>query len=327
MNQMEKRRLFKYALATYFSILAVYLFQFKMTTSIAFSAIFVITYGPTRYHDLSYSLNRMLAQLIGVLVGGILHLLINWEALSFVPPSQRMALAMTIGLVSVLGIKYCFHLDIADFTMFTPVFLVLLMTPGNSRYPFLRLVYCLIGIVVGSIINFLIYPCPANLWTGLDQKIQRENALCTHQMEAFLKTEQISESEHNALSDLMALSAELDRGLSALNAHKPSCRRVPAEELTRWNQQHQLNAAFLKVLQQIAALPSTGLEAKSAADLKHSFCPLFWAHYTFLQQGKVSESSIVFILPSLESRFHDLLLAEAELITYYQQIQKCSLNA
>ena len=104
MTQMEKRRLTKYALATYLSTLAVFLFGFKMTTSIAYSAIFVISYGPTRFNCVSYSVRRMLAQVIGVLCGGGLHALIHAPVTAFLPESQRMAFAMTIGLVIVLSI-------------------------------------------------------------------------------------------------------------------------------------------------------------------------------------------------------------------------------
>lgn len=323
MNQLERRRLIKYALATYFSILAVYLFQFSMTTSIAFSAIFVISYGPTRYHGLSYALNRMLAQVIGVLIGTLLYLLINWSVLSFVPVSQRMALAMTAGLVIVLGIKYHFHLDIAEFTMFTPVFLVLLMTPGNSRYPILRLIYCLIGIIIGSIINFLVYPCPANLWSGLDQKIHRENEGVLHQIDAVLHAASHSAPDHTALDDLLLLSADIDRGLSALRAHTPSRRQIAEEEWARWETQHKLNATCLKVLQQMSHLASGKAGASTADQLQPALQALLLAHQAFLLQSEGSTASVAFTLPGLSSEAHDLLLCESDLILYYRHILDC----
>lgn len=323
MNQIERRRLIKYALATYFSILAVYFFQFSMTTSIAFSAIFVISYGPTRYHGLSYALNRMLAQIIGVSIGGGLYLLINWAALSFIPGSQRMAIAMTTGLVVVLGIKYCFRLDIAEFTMFTPVFLVLLMTPGNSRYPFLRLVYCLIGIFIGSVINFLIYPCPANLWSGLDKKIHRENEGVLYQIDTFLHAESFSVYDDTLLKELISLSKEIDLGLSALNCHSPSQRRVSAEEFSQWETQHKLNSVCLKVLQQIALLNSKGTDNSSIDQLKPAIQSLLLAHQTFLLESESHITSVVFTFPSLSSEAHDLLLCESDLILYYRHILDC----
>lgn len=323
MNQMERRSLIKYALATYFSILAVYFFQFSMTTSIAFSAIFVISYGPTRYHGLSYALNRMLAQIIGVSIGGGLYLLMNWAALGFIPTSQRMAIAMTTGLVVVLGIKYCFHLDIAEFTMFTPVFLVLLMTPGNSRYPFLRLIYCLIGILIGSIINFLVYPCPANLWGGLDEKIHKENEGVLHAIDVFSHSESFPVYDRTLLDELISLSAEIDRGLSALNSHAPSRRRVSAEEFSRWETQHKLNSICLKVLRQVDCLTAKGIAGSSIDQLKPTIQPLLLAHQAFLRENEAHITSVVFTFPSLSSDAHDLLLCESDLILYYQHILNC----
>lgn len=321
MTQMEKRRLIKYALATYFSILAVFLFGFKMTTSIAFSAIFVISYGPTRFNCLSYSVHRMLAQMIGVLCGGGLHTLIHTSYMVFLPESQRMALAMTIGLLVVLSIKYLFHLDIAEFTMFTPVFLVLLMTPGNPQYPFLRVIYCLIGILIGTFINFLVFPCPANLWSSLDTKLHRENELLAQSIQAFSRGGEATAAQITPLlEELSALGAEIDHSLSAIRQHAPSKRRIPDAELSLWAEQHQLNAACLKMLRQLSILPPHLAQHPKAVEIRQLAAHLFTVHQAVVKRSEDPYTEAVFALPPVKAELHDLLLCESEMVLYYRRI-------
>lgn len=321
MTQMEKRRLTKYALATYLSTLAVFLFGFKMTTSIAYSAIFVISYGPTRFNCVSYSVRRMLAQVIGVLCGGGLHALIHAPFTAFLPESQRMAFAMTIGLVIVLSIKYLCKLDIAEFTMFTPVFLVLLMTPGNPQYPFLRVIYCLIGIVIGSVINFLVFPCPANLWSGLDAKLRRENELLTQYMEMFSGEERLEGDRGGALlEELSALGGEIDRSLTAIHQHAPSKRRVPEGEFSLWEEQHRLNTACLNVLRQLSSLPPQLEQQPKPAELRDLVTHLFEAHQSMVRRSEAPYAEAVFELPPVKTELHELLLCESEMVRYYRHL-------
>lgn len=64
-----------------------------------------------------------------------------------------MAVSITLGAAAVLWIKYLFRWDIPDFTMVTPAYLVLLMTPAYACYPLLRFVYCLLGVTSGLLLT------------------------------------------------------------------------------------------------------------------------------------------------------------------------------
>lgn len=320
MSKTEQRRLIKYALATYLSILAVFLFGFKMTTSIAFSAIFVISYGATRQSCLSYSLHRILAQLIGVACGGALYALITSRYAAFLPESQRMALAMTVGLVAVLALKYRLHLDIAEFTMFTPVFLVLLMTPGNAHYPVLRVLYCSIGIVIGIAVNFLAFPCPANRWTGVEAKLRREDEILEAVMSGFSRTLSLDEEDEARLAELSALETDITQSLQAMDSGTGGGRRAAPEETPMLARRHHLNLACIHMVRQISALPGRGPTEEDREAIKTAVLGLYTLHRSLSGQAGLPREEDVFALPGVEEEMHDTLLCQSEVITYYRHI-------
>ncbi|MPM71885.1 hypothetical protein SDC9_118856 [bioreactor metagenome] len=252
MTKTERSRLIKFTIAAYISFLAIPVFGFKTTTSIAFSAIFVITYGSTRRGCLEYSVNRMLAQVVGVAIGTALYF--TFQTFTFLPSYQRVALSMTLGLVLSLYVKYRFHLPIAEFTMFTPPFLVLLMTPGNSYYPLLRLAYCSIGVVIGILVNFFVYPADHGKETqGL---LEREENLLRQLMGPFSQELALPPEEAKVMKELDLLESQITLAAtewkSDITHHKRRTKEGPDYE--RVMARHRLNQACWKMMKQADGL-------------------------------------------------------------------------
>ena len=256
MTSTERTRLLKFAVATYLSLLAVPLFGFRTTTSIAFSAIFVITYGSTRRGCLDYCVNRMLAQLIGVAIGAALYF--SFRAIPFLPDYQRVALTMTAGLAASLYVKYRFQLPIAEFTMFTPAFLVLLMTPGNDLYPLLRLAYCGIGVLIGIGVNFFLYP--PNHGRDTANLLRREEALLTQMMTPFAASLTLPEPLSGAARELDLLESQVTLSAaewkSDIDHQKHRASEVSDYDATM--ARHRQNRACWQMMKQVDALSLEG---------------------------------------------------------------------
>lgn len=315
MTQIESRRVFKYCVATYLSTLAVFLFGFKMTTSIAFSAIFVISYGPTWRACVSYSLHRLLAQLIGVACGGMLYWMLIARANSFLPEAQRMAIAMTLGLAVVLCIKYICHLDIADFTMFTPVFLTLLMTASNDYYPLLRVIYCSIGVIVGICVNLVIPSFSRKDRQNLYQKILQERELLFGIMDNFQNGHSFLAGEENQLEELARLEKEI---VILLRDTEKSVLIVNSEQEMRFkdfSREHVLHQSALRAMRAVDSTPPGTFKAQ-AMDM---FGVLFTAHKSIVQR-KENGALQLFAVPGGGLVRGEELFCLSELLCYHRDL-------
>lgn len=315
MKKAEKKRLFKCAIATYLSILAVFLFQFRLTLCIAFSAIFVILYNQTRRSSLRYALRRMLVQIIGVSCGGSLYILITSKYLCFLPESQRFPLAMTIGLVAGILLKHWLHLDVTDVSAFTPIVLTLLMMPSNQSYPVFRLIQCTIGVTIGCIINIFIFPVPDGSQADIERKLQRESELLMEFMEDFTATLSLHNVALPKMKEVLAIDAEITHSLASI---KPRPGSKDKTTLGRWiylQETHSLNQMFLYMMQQVSAVTPYDCDDECLFELKMLVEKLFYIYQNFSIQGKKPTENDIYILLDIDKETYKILFCKHELIT------------